>query len=71
MYISNKIGFNIIQRKLFLCPTSKEHIEYFVQENQLYSILHLNYFHAQVFRVQGTISKQSIAAGFKQLCYTY
>lgn len=53
-----------------MCPKSKEHIEYFVQENQLYSILHLNYFHAQVFRVQGTIPKQTVAADFKQLCYT-
>lgn len=63
------MGFNAIQRKP-KCPQSKEHTEYFVQENQLYSILHLNYFHAQVFRVQGTIPKQTVAADFKQLCYT-
>lgn len=69
MYISNKVNFKAIQRKP-KCPKSKKHIEYFVQENQLYSILHLNYLHAQVFRVQGTIPKQTIAADFKQLCYT-
>lgn len=36
----------------------------FLQKNQLYSILHLNYFHAEVFRVQGTIPKQSIVTDF-------
>lgn len=65
------MDFNIIQRKPFECPKSKEHIEYFVQKKSMYSIHHLNYFHAQVFRVQGTIPKQSMAADFTQLCYTY
>lgn len=73
MCINNKMSFNIIQGKPFKCPKSEEHIEYFIstKKNQLYSILHLNYFHAEVFRVQGTIPKQSIATDFKQLCYTY